>query len=150
MSADWPPELEQKAVELLTQREHGIRELRGKLAHRFSEVSPEALDALLQALVERGWLDEQRFAESAVNSYLARGDGPMKIRHKLADRFDEPWRLDEALALPDEVWVETAREALIKKFGSAEKPAAHKEVARRLRFLQGRGFTAQQCWAAFE
>ncbi len=150
MSADWPPELEQKAVELLAQREHGQRELREKLAARFSAVSADTLDALLHTLVTRGWLDEQRFAENAVNSYRARGDGPLKIRYKLADRFAEPWRLDEALNLPDEVWVEAARAALIKKFGSAEKPTAHKEVARRVRFLQGRGFSAAQCWAAFE
>jgi len=150
MSADWPPELERKAVELLAQREHGIRELQAKLAYRLPEVSHDTLETLLQSLVNRGWLDETRFAESAVASYLQRGDGPMKIRHKLAERFAEPWRLDEALALPDEVWIEAARSALIKKFGSAEKPADRREAARRLRFLQGRGFSAQQCWAAFE
>ncbi|HID00940.1 MAG TPA: regulatory protein RecX, partial [Piscirickettsiaceae bacterium] len=46
--------------------------------------------------------------------------------------------------------VEAARQALMKKFGEAQRPREPKEVARRLRFLRNRGFTQAQCWAAFE
>ncbi|WP_294949180.1 regulatory protein RecX [Sulfurivirga sp.] len=143
-------ELENRAVALLARRDYGRAELRERLLQRFPDEG-EQVETLLDALSERGWLDEQRFVDSAVDQYRARGDGPAKIRHRLAGRLDEAWRLDEALAAVDEdVWVETAREALRKKFGTTERPRDPKEVARRLRFLQGRGFTSAQCWSAFE
>jgi regulatory protein len=143
-------QLEQKALELLARREHGVQELAEKLRAKVIDASESEIEMLLATLQAKGWLSEQRFVETALEQYRRRGDGPLKIRHKLAAKLAEPWRLDEALALSDAVWADSAREVLIKKFGSAEKPREPKEVARRLRFLQGRGFTQTQCWAAFE
>ena len=130
-------------------REYGRAELRARLLQHFADEA--AVEQVLDALTARGWLDEQRFVESALTHHRARGDGPVKIRHKLAGRLDETWRLDEALAaIDEEEWATAAREALIKKFGDAARPRDPKAVARRLRFLQGRGFTTAQCWRAFE
>jgi regulatory protein len=42
-----------------------------------------------------------------------------------------------------------ARALLDKKYGETAKPAESKEQARRLRFLQSRGFSASQCYKAF-
>ncbi len=139
-----------KGVELLARREQGAAELAAKLSDRVPEASDEAVADAIAMLKEKGWLDEQRFVETAVQYHLRRGDGPLKIRHKVAGKLEETWRLDEALALSETVWSEVARQALIKKFGDAKRPRDPKEVARRLRFLQNRGFTQAHCWAAFE
>ena len=143
-------EIENRAIALLARREYGRAELRQRLLGMFSE-EKEAVEQVLETLVQRGWLDEQRFVETAVSQYRSRGGGPIKIRHRLAGRLDEVWRLEEALsAIDDEHWAAGAREALIRKFGDAGRPHDPREVARRLRFLQGRGFTSSQCWQAFE
>jgi len=148
--SDVHQQLINKGVELLARRERGAAELAAKLSARVPDASMEAVAQAIVALKEKGWLDEQRFVEMAVHHHLQRGDGPLKIRHKLAGKLEETWRLDEALALSEADWAEAARQALIKKFGDAQRPREPKEVARRLRFLQNRGFTQAQCWAAFE
>ena len=143
-------DIEHRAVTLLARRDYGRAELRQRLLQTFPD-EDQAVEQVLDKLAQRGWLDEQRFVETAVSQYRSRGDGPIKIRHKLAGRLDASWRLDEALAaIEDSEWVVTAREVLTRKFGNAGKPRDPQEVARRLRFLQGRGFTASQCWQAFE
>ena len=148
--SDLAQQLINKGIELLARREQGAAELAAKLAKRVPDATDEAVAEAVAVLKEKGWLDEQRFVETAVQHHLQRGDGPLKIRHKLAGKLEDAWRLDEALALPDAVWAETARQTLMKKFGDAKRPRDPKEVARRLRFLQNRGFTQAHCWAAFE
>lgn len=148
--SDVHAQLMQKAIELLARREQGEMELAAKLSVKVPTASEAAVAEVIATLKEKGWLDEQRFVEAAVRHHLQRGDGPLKIRQKLAGKLEESWRLDEALALADAEWAEAARQALMKKFGEAQRPREPKEVARRLRFLRNRGFTQAQCWAAFE
>ncbi len=148
--SDVRQQLMQKALALLACREQGAAELATKLSARVPDASAEDVSAAIAELKDRGWLDEQRFVEMAVHHHVQRGDGPLKIRNKLAGKLEEAWRLDEALALLEDEWIDAARQALIKKFGDAQRPREPKEVARRLRFLQNRGFTQAQCWAAFE
>ncbi|WP_269471162.1 RecX family transcriptional regulator [Thiomicrorhabdus aquaedulcis] len=38
---------------------------------------------------------------------------------------------------------------VIKKYGATTKPKEPKEQAKRMRFLQSRGFTGQAVWKAF-
>ena len=107
---------------------------------RQAAASPGAaarVDALLDWLEAHGHLSEARFVESRVHSRAARY-GTLRIRHELAQhRVDLPG--DTARALQDS---EPARAAAVwqRKFGAAPPDAAAR--ARQMRFLAGRGFSA--------
>lgn len=93
------------------------------------------VDALLDWLAERGYLSDQRFAESRV---LVRGRqwGQRRIEHELRQH---------GLALPADTRaalqgteLERARALWARRFG--RPPADPAERARQMRFLAGRGF----------
>jgi regulatory protein len=132
-------------VDLLARREHSRLELERKLATRgFPEaVIGPALDALEQS----GLLVATRFTESFIRSRLAKGQGPVRIRAELTERGVRD--AAEALRGSDIDWLATARAVLRKRFG-AEPPRDYRERAKRARFLQYRGFTADQVRAALE
>jgi regulatory protein len=129
------------AMNLLARREHSTQELRDKLLARGFE-DDEIMPAL-QTLSREGLLSDERFTESFIHSRMARGSGPVKIRAELrqrgvADEVIADW-LDER----DHAWLERAEAVRCKKFGTA-LPVDYKEKARQARFLQYRGFSAEQ------
>jgi regulatory protein len=133
------------AVELLARREHSRLELERKLAARGF---PEAVIApALDALEHSGVLAATRFTESFIRSRLAKGQGPVRIRAELAERGVGD--AAELLRGSDIDWLATARAVLRKRFG-AEPPRDYRERAKQARFLQYRGFTADQVRAALE
>ena len=76
---------------------------------------------------------------------MLRGIGPQRIQRELLERGVAGSAADAALrALQEEEgvnWSRIARAALEKKFGDGELPETYAERARRLRFLQYRGFS---------
>jgi len=132
---DTPAELRARALRLLARREHSRAELSRKLAPRAE--SPEALESLLDSLEQKKQLSDARFAEARARQ-LARKYGPARIRHDLkASGIDAS--LVERLSEGGEGELERARAILDRKYRS---PAATREErAKRMRFLQSRGFS---------
>ncbi|QCU89727.1 regulatory protein RecX [Thiomicrorhabdus sediminis] len=156
-------QVEAKAVALLAMREHGGRELRQKLRQKF----PESVELLQQYDVQCGdveriiglvlekcrvnnWQSDQRYVEQAVQSYLGKGHGPMKIAQKLKQTCADSGLIDAELDLGDEEWLMQARAVLEKKYGDTVKPSSRNEQGRRMRFLQSRGFPPGLIWKAFD
>jgi regulatory protein len=137
------------ALDILARREHSIGEMREKLGARAEhyEWSADEIEAALQALSEEGLLSEARFVERFVGSYTRRGHGPVWLRAELERRGIAGQVIAEALASADTDWHEVADDVRRKRFG-AEPPADYKERAKPARFLQYRGFTAEQALAA--
>lgn len=130
---DTPGELKARALRHLVRREHSRAELARKLAPHAE--SPEALEALLDELVCRKQLSDERYAHERARS-LARKYGPAKIRHDLRSKGIADSVVDR---ISSEGELERARAILERKFRA---PATSREErARRGRFLQGRGFT---------
>ncbi|MGH8706912.1 MAG: recombination regulator RecX [Burkholderiales bacterium] len=129
---DTPGELKARALRHLARREHSRAELVRKLAPRAE--SPEALAQLLDALAAKKQLSDERYAEARAHQ-LARKYGAARIRADLkakgvADEFIE--RVGGTAEL------ERARAILARKYRApATTPM---ERARRMRFLQSRGF----------
>jgi len=142
--------LEVQALKFLATRDYGVRELAQKLGQKVPQATAKEIEACIDMFKARGWLDETRFIERAVARALEKGDGPLKIRQKLKDAIEDSALLETALALPEEAWVASARGALEKKFGDALRPKETKALAKRLRFLQGRGFTQSHSWTAMQ
>ena len=130
---DTPAELKARALRHLVRREHSRLELGRKLAPHAE--SAEALQALLDELAAKKQLSDERFAAERARS-LARKYGSARIRQDLKAKGIDRQVID-ALSAGDEL--ERARAILERKYRT---PAdSREELARRARFLQGRGFS---------
>ena len=107
-------ELRLAGMDLLARREHGSSELTAKLTRRFRKrnCDPRTVESVVQQLIDEGLLSDERFAAVRARQLARRGFGPSRIRNDLRQR--KPIEGD---------WDDRQRER-----------------ARRLRFLQYRGF----------
>jgi len=125
-------ELRARALRLLARREHSRAELARKLAPRAE--SPQALQSLLDALEHKHQLSNARFASERAR-VLARKFGAARIRLDLKSKGVGEDLID-SVALEGET--ERAAAILARKYRvPATTPM---ERARRMRFLQSRGF----------
>jgi len=131
---DTPAELKQRALRYLVRREHSRAELERKLSPHAP--SQQAVNEVLEQLLSRRQLSDERFAQERARS-LSRKYGAAKIRQDLRARGISDQVID-SLGPRDEL--ERASAILQKKFPRAA--ANLDEKARRARFLQGRGFSA--------
>lgn len=140
------------AMDLLARREHSYRELFDKLQRMFGTPvpPPDAEDGpplravigeALDRLRAEGLQSDARYAESFVVSRAQRLYGPVRIRIELRERGLDEAAIEAAFAGADVDWHGNLQKLLFDKFGP--KPAADiRERARRMRFLQYRGFRA--------
>jgi len=130
---DTPAELKSRALRLLVRREHSRAELARKLAPHAE--SSEALATLLDLLLSKKHQSDERFAEERAR-VLSRKFGAARIRQDLRARGVA----DEVIQrVSSDGELERARQILERKYRA---PAATREErAKRMRFLQGRGFS---------
>jgi len=133
--------LRQQVVGWLARREHSRQEVRQKLVRRYGARAD--LDPLLDELEEAGLLSDRRFAESLTRMRSGRGYGPLRVRAELTAKGVRSAAVEQALQEEKPDWLQLAREALRKKFGT--QPATDRESrARQYRFLAQRGFSSEQ------
>mgnify|MGYP000395010540 CR=1 FL=1 len=137
-------ELRQRAVSLLARRDHARRELETKLRSKVGD--HPALAAVIEWCEEHGFIDDRRFAGFFVRSRIDRGQGGLRIRQELQQRGVASELIESALQDTEVDWFALAREVRTRRF--RQYPQDQKEKARQLRFLQGRGFDAEQSFAA--
>ena len=137
-------ELRQRAVSLLARRDHARRELETKLRSKVGD--HPALAAVIEWCEEHGFIDDRRFAGFFVRSRIDRGQGGLRIRQELQQRGVASELIESALQETEVDWFALAREVRARRF--RQYPQDQKEKARQLRFLQGRGFDAEQSFAA--
>lgn len=130
--------LRERALAMLARREHTRAEMRRKLSPHCE--SPEQVEQLLEALVARGWLSEARFAESRANA-LVRKFGSRKIEYDLRNRGVPAEVVEQTLERMLAQEMENCRAVWQRKFGVLPRGAA--ERGRQMRFLAGRGFSAE-------
>jgi regulatory protein len=127
------------AMNLLARREHSLGELRQKLLRRFDD--PAMLETQLQKLVEENLQSDDRFAESFARQRAGRGYGPARVRQEMREKNLSDIAIARAFETAELDWWALAEKVYRKKFG---EPGALelKEKARRVRFMQYRGFSA--------
>jgi regulatory protein len=130
---DTPGELRARALRLLARREHSRAELGRKLAPRAA--SPEALQSLLDSLEQKQQLSNARFASERAR-VLSRKFGAARIRLDLKSKGVGE-EIINSVALDGEA--ERAAAILARKYRSSA--TTREERARRMRFLQSRGFS---------
>jgi regulatory protein len=132
------------AVTLLARREFCSIELAAKLAAK--GFTPEAVRAALAELIERHYLDDERYTRQFVVIHGERGQGPLRIRRDLA-QLGLPAALIETQLESQGEWAAVARRVLTRRFGAAP-PRSWPDKARRMRFLQYRGFATDDIRSA--
>jgi len=133
------------ALALLAGRDFGRAELTRRLERR--GYRPDAVAAVVAGLVAERLLSETRFVEQFIRQHAGRGHGPVRIRAELRERGVPEDEIDAGLETAGEDWAAVAREARRRRFG-VSPPDDYPERARQARFLQYRGFSAEQIRAA--
>jgi regulatory protein len=144
-AGDNPVEARKKAMDYLARREHGREELVKKL-HR-SGFAPEIADEAVARLVTDGLQSDARFVEAFIAARINQGKGPLKISSDLRERGIADAAIAQGLDAIDHDWCAAAIEVRRKKFGT-RRPADFRVKVRQMRFLQSRGFDADQIQAA--
>jgi regulatory protein len=134
-----PADIRLAAMNLLARREHSVRELRIKLLRRFPD--DEKINEQLSRLTAEHLQSDVRFAESYARQRISRGYGPVRLREELRERGVAEADVAAAMNELEIDWHALAVEVIHKRFG-ALAPIDIKEKARRARFMQYRGFTA--------
>jgi regulatory protein len=125
------------AVRLLSRREHSAFEIRDKLHKRdFDEAEIEQTIIELQ---QGGWLSDERYAEAYIRMRQLKGFGPIRISIELNERGVKESIVDDYLQTDDEVWQQTLEQQYLKKYKN-KAIADYNDKAKRIRFLQYRGF----------
>lgn len=139
------PSPTQRALGLLTRREHSRVELARKLTSR--GVEPEAAHAVVDKLAKAGWQDDLRFAELLVRSRANTGYGPVRIRAELATHALSAEIIAAALEGFECDWPGNAGDLLRRRHPAAlgGDRAAQRKAAD---FLLRRGFGMDQVMTA--
>ncbi len=127
------------AVAYLARADRSAAELAAHLSG--AGVAETTVEAILRALVARGYVDDARLAERrAEDLLLRRGAGRLKVAHELTRRGLTDTVVDRAIAgvLDGRSEVALGRDALRRRFGD-ELPRSRTERAKAFRFLIGRG-----------
>ena len=129
-----------KALDLVSRREHSQYELIQKLNKRFPETMP-IIEEVVKKLAVNNILNDERFAEMYLNSRARKGFGPKKIEMEL--NFKKVDTSFIAIAIAEyESWTENAQNELLKKFKGV-KPTDYNSKMKQKQFLFNRGFSSQ-------
>ncbi|MCX2982123.1 regulatory protein RecX [Halieaceae bacterium IMCC14734] len=140
-----PADVRYAAMDLLARREHLQRELETKLFKRFGDL-PDAREVIageVARLTAENLQSDERYCEAYVTQRSARGYGPERIEAELSQKGADENLIDSALQLCEVDWRELAQQVRLKKFGPA-LPEDWPAKSKQLRFLQYRGFSADQ------
>jgi regulatory protein len=135
-----PAAVRRAAMDLLARREHTVRELHDKLLRRFPDEA--VIGEQLARLAEERLQSDQRFAQSYIQQRTAKGYGPLRVREELRQRGVTQADLAMAMESLEIDWCQLAADVMRKKFGACDDIDL-KEKAKRARFMQYRGFTAE-------
>lgn len=137
----------QRALGLLTRREHSRRELSRKLTSR--GVDAADVRSAVDRLADEGWQSDTRFAEALVRSRVSGGYGPLRIKAELSTHGLDREAVVAAMATFDGDWTEAACDLVRRRFGPVRRiePARARKIAD---FLIRRGFDAGAVRAAIQ
>ena len=133
-------EIYNKALDLLSRREHSRTELYLKLTKRFE--SKEDINLNLDRLEEKNLLSDSRFAEEYVQARRKKGFGPIKISAELEKRGVNESLISNEIDRFDD-WEDLAELSFKKRFPDGISKDFQK-LQKQKNFLSNKGFTFYQ------
>ena len=137
----------QRALGLLTRREHSRKELLRKREVR--GVEAEAAQAAVGRLADAGWQDDARFAQSLVRSRSQAGYGPAWLRAELGTHGLQEAVILAALDEAEVDWTQVATALVRRRFGACG-PLGLEPRRKATDLLLRRGFGFDQVRAALD
>ena len=134
-----------KALDIISRREHSQKELTDKLVKKYDV--PELISSVIHNLIEKNLLNDFRFSQAYVVSRKRKGFGPKKIGYELVSRGINENTASEVIDA-EGGWNEAALKAFNKKF-KAGIGVDFKEQNKQKVFLQNRGFSFQEIDSVF-
>lgn len=146
--------IRRSAMDYLARREHAFQELITKLERKFtaraetrdetsaeqqSEVVHELIVEQVTLLASENLQSDQRYVESFINGRRSQGKGPLRIQRELEQRGVSAALIEEHLDHEAAIWQDLAEQVYMRKFGRGRE-LDHTDKAKRLRFMQYRGF----------
>ena len=135
------------AVDLLSRREHSIKELKNKLLLR--DYPPEDFDEIIDYLLEKNYLSNERFADSVIRQRINKGYGWRFIENELKQKGLDSETIMLAKQELSIDWYHQAETAYHKRLNHSAV-IDNKDKAKRIRFLQYRGFSSDEIMQAIK
>jgi regulatory protein len=140
MSEDLYRNIYNKALDIISRREHSSKEVRDKLARKFN--SDDLIESAVENLITNNLINDIRFAEMYVLSRKKKGFGPKRIAYELSSKGVKDSLSNEAI-INEGGWLESAQNVFAKKF--KEGPSSDfKESMKQKTFMQNRGFSFKE------
>ena len=133
-------EVYNKALDLLSRREHSRKELYIKLTKRFD--FKDEINLTLDQLEENNLLCDSRFTEEYVHSRRRKGFGPVKISMELAKRGVKDSLISSEIDKFND-WDKLAELSFKKRFPDGASKN-FKELQKQKNFLTNKGFSFYQ------
>jgi len=103
----------------------------------------DVIYAVIDDLLEKKYLSDERFTEVYIRSRCIRGFGPVKIKAELKNKGVSNNLIQDYLDPGSAIWFDSAKSEYQKKYGEVSV-ADYSCWTKRARFLQARGFTMEQ------
>ena len=145
MSSEFLSLIYNKALDILSRREHSTHELKLKLHKKFEAISE--IEEVITKLESNNLLNDFRFAETYARIRKRKGFGPNKIHYELTNKGIKESISNEIISAEDG-WDDTALQAFKKKYkdGISEDT---KERLKQKNFLHNRGFSFKEIESVF-
>jgi len=145
MSSESTSLIYNKALDILSRREHSAHELKLKLQKKFETISE--IEKAIVRLENNNLLNDFRFAETYARIRKRKGFGPNKIYYELANKGIKESISNEIISA-ENGWIDAALDAFRKKYkdGISEDT---KERLKQKNFLHNRGFTFKEIESVF-
>ena len=134
-----------KALDILSRREHSAHELKLKLHKKYEAISE--IEEVITKLESNNLLNDFRFAETYARIRKRKGFGPNKIHYELTNKGIKEAISNEIISAENS-WEDAALQAFKKKYkdGIAEDT---KERLKQKNFLHNRGFSFKEIESVF-
>ena len=134
-----------KALDLLSRREHSQKEIKLKLQKKFK--NSEEIYKVIEKLVANNIINDTRFTEHYINSRKRRGFGSKKISYELLSKGINESIFDSVLSNMDD-WKELAKKEFNKKY--KDGPSDDFKIrSKQKNFLLNRGFSFEEIESVF-
>ena len=134
-----------KALDIISRREHSQKELTDKLIKKFN--IPELVDLVINSLLDKNLINDYRYSEAYVVARKRKGFGPKKIVYELISRGINENTASEVINI-EGGWHDAALKAFNKKY-KVGIGKDFKEQNKQKVFLQNRGFSFEEIDSVF-
>ena len=145
MKSKLPSLIYNKALDILSRREHSKQELKLKLSAKFEDIN--LIRDAIDRLEKNNLLNDSRFAEMYVSIRKRKGFGPKRISYELSNKGIEE-SVSNQIISAEGAWEDAALMVFKKKYKEGVSEDTKVKLKQKS-FLQNRGFSFKEIESVF-